>query len=314
MSQRSTIEIGRSAVLALCMMHLLGACLETSPEAAASAEDGDTEVARENDEILALLEERGVPLERVEIGERYVVYEDDILIDRQDLLDQARGTVPKAYWLANYSDDNDHPEGSVNGYPITETDTFAYWFSAPPVSAFIVDDLYLMPQAADVPAGHPAEGLYLNSDWQDAFEYAAEKWSEVYISFFGFPLQSRISIDYGFRFGRPWGSQINIRYCDISWPTIGQGQAPSWGLPGQNICVNRDFDSSPDSLKRSVAIHEIGHTLGFAHCNTGFSNSVVIPGTDDGVCGIEAVMFSGSSSEEFTDDERLGIVTMYPPD
>jgi hypothetical protein len=309
---------------------MLSGCGAPAPED--QGNNAGDEVAAQNAEILAHLEAKGISQDRVRIGDDFVIVDGDVLFDREVLLDDARGIVSKMRWYTSYSDDDAHPDGTTAGagwtgtrFNVTGTETSAYWFTAPAVSPLIVGRLFLWPRVADAPSGSPVAGRQLSAVWQTAFRTAAQKWSNVILQIFGVPFESSIGIDYGFRVGRPTGSGISVSYCDLSVYGLGSlaalARAPAWGYPGDKICVNPALDAfiSPQGALW-VAMHEIGHTLGFAHCDVPPSsqrpNSEVIWGTDD-VCTAAEVMNQAAPfpfPNDFSEDERWGILSMYPPE
>ena len=310
------------------MLLMLSGCGAAAPEDQEnSAFDA---IAAQNEEILAHLEAQGISRDQVRIGDDFVVLDGDLLYDRELLLNDARGIVSKMRWYTNYADDDAHPDGTTAGrtwtgarWNLTGTETPAYWFSAPTVSPLIVDRLFLWPRVADVPAGSAFAGRQLSAAWQTAFRTAAQKWSNVILDFFGVPIESSIGIDYGLRAGRPAGSGINISYCDLSRYGLGSlaalARAPAWGYPGDKICINAGVDAflNPQGMLW-IAMHEIGHTLGFAHCTVPAAsdrpNSEVIWGTDD-VCTSAEIMQPAAAPfpNAFSEDEKWGILSMYPP-
>lgn len=224
--------------------------------------------------ILTALERRGVHVDpsRVDIRKNVVVVDGDTIYERDEL---EHAQVDKAYWA-----------GFIPG-----------------VSPAAVGRIRLL---------WAGSWFAPTADMRADMRYAAAQWTNVQ------------------------GSGINISESNAGPETITTylipgvwwdytgcrpdavacAPAPSGGGPGAWILFRSDecnfTQPSGVAARRKVSIHELGHTLGFAHPDEG----IHIPGTAEASTGYESIMWTGCTGHPtditLSADDRLVAQITYP--
>ena len=225
---------GNSVIQSSAASCLVGALLALgcsgAPEESSSQGDTTEDVQAR---VTRILEMRGFDTTGlVFTAEETVVVEDDIIIQIKDVLAWESANIEKGYFF-----------GSVTA----------------PATIHLVNE-----------AANP-----ISAAWQWAFFLAAGNWNEKTTNLF-------IG---GFGAVPPGAKVITVRKASLSPPnttTWARATFPSGGNPGPTITLNKDYfqpgacggtstsiENIPSNQALKVAIHEMGHTFGFAHPGDG---------------------------------------------
>jgi hypothetical protein len=143
------------------------------------------------------------------------------------------------------------------------------------------------------------------SNWVTAVKSAMGKWNNISLSGKG---TSNINLKLG-TFGNTYENAIRVM--------IGKkpsGEFPFNGYPGCVIYVPEEWNDNADEFEDTILLHEMGHTLGFAHSGNHFNTSDPISGTgtDPKDGGYFSIMQSGGRLGYLTYDDKLSAIKLYP--
>jgi hypothetical protein len=155
------------------------------------------------------------------------------------------------------------------------------------------------------------------ADWRLAFRRAAAVWSTSYLAGTG----TRIGFDAE---GKHANTAWTVNVDGVASPLVAVSSYPApWGTflsPGTLINVSTFYPDMPQSQKDAIALHELGHTLGFHHPSQGPH----LPGTAQwtnasaqctatGGGTYDTVFCLGNNGRKFlSDDDILATQTLYP--
>lgn len=104
---------------------------------------------------------------------------------------------------------------------------------------------------------------------------------------------------------------------EADWPTKNLAGNTK---PGKKIKLKRDFDPTRwwnDDTAQVVASHELMHTLGFVHIDSGHNNHDHVSGTCESASGCETIMFAdgddipSTPADGLLEDDELALETVY---
>jgi len=266
-------------------------CAELEPAQAAIAE------LSEEEKIDHMLDGLGIRPESVEFVGEDIIVDGDILFSRDAIETQLEQMQVSKAFVCN---------SSMIGFDEESCDSSA----SQPVQFADRIELRFDPDVPQV--------------WRDGFHRAAYAWSNAYAE----GRNAAVSID-------PDGDADSIWVIRITTGVRGYaafaafpqyanvGHGIMLMVPGQEIRINEVVED-PDEIA-AVAVHELGHTLGFAHPGDGDHLS----GTAFSIvrdCGqiqefldesstpvYETVMCTGIGPEYLTDDDVMAAHTLFPP-
>lgn len=264
-----------------------------APDAVSVADESAAQETAVSDETLitAYLTIRGFDPATVQIQGERVIVEQDMVFKKQHLLEEARSETPKAFVESGI-----RPSGRPGG-------PWAYNFGG--TGCLIYN--------AEVP-----------QSWRDAVHFAAAQWRAE-----GFDLQDDckprarfspywIEVSY-YDFGH--ADAYTMARADVGYPVWGESLDINSGVRNgedgrdEPECGEGGSEGIPEFVKRSVMMHELGHSLGLNHPGEGKH----LEETSD-VWDVESVMLSGCSHSlpGLSDDDKqaalvlLGKVNVRP--
>jgi hypothetical protein len=148
----------------------------------------------------------------------------------------------------------------------------------------------------------------LNSTWSSGLSQALSEWNSVTNCRINFVAGTSTSYDIRVYVRTPWPTIFGAT-CAVS-------PGPTSGIPGPVVQVNPAYvpQLSADAVKL-LMVHELGHTIGFAHTDAPTPNSVFIEGTADAQPA--SVMHSANCTISYTSNpittfDHLAFSLIYP--
>jgi hypothetical protein len=249
----------------------------------------------DEEKALWVLERFGYDVELVVPIEDGYVVEGDIVFETEDLVARANALVKKGYWC---------------GQALSELDSYVGNCQFEPIQMNMSTGIAL----TYVDGSDPISDAFLRM----AFLAAARYWSQAHDKT---GRGSELYIDGRVAHKKPSFYNIEIRVTNLGFEPVARGRWPAytiWGVrPGRMIEVN-SAAGKPYATKNlteltKAAIHELGHTLGFAHAGEDTTIYEHIDGTESGT-DYETIMqryLADSPRPALSADDELSLVKMY---